>query len=135
MFNTMAVGAFLLAANLGSIPTQLAELEQPKIEIQAEEKHSSHRQSGQASYYSWYYQGRRTASGSIFNNNELVAAHKTLPFGTRVTVKNPANGKTVTVRIVDRGPYIQGRVIDLSTAAFSRIADLDQGVLRVELSW
>lgn len=135
MFNTMAVGAFLLAANLGSIPTQLAELEQPKVEIQAEEKHSSSRQSGLASYYSNYYNGRRMANGQLFYNSSNSCAHRTLRFGTTVTIRNPANGKTATCVVRDRGPFVSGRVIDLSTATFSQLAPLSQGVVRVELNW
>ena len=63
----------------------------------------------------------------------MTAAHKTLPFGTKVVVKNIRNGKTVKVRINDRGPFVKGRVIDLSRAAFSQIASLDEGLARVEI--
>jgi len=130
MFNTMAVGAFLLAANLGSIPTEL-----PKIEIQAQEKSSNYRQSGLASYYSDYYNGRRMANDQLFYNSSNSCAHRTLRFGTVVTIRNPANGRTATCVVRDRGPFVSGRVIDLSTATFSQIAPLNQGVVRVELNW
>ncbi len=74
-------------------------------------------ESGIASWYGPRFHGKRTASGERFNTNELTAAHKTLPFGTRVRVKSLTNGKEVVVRINDRGPFIKGRIIDLSQAA------------------
>ncbi|GJE28498.1 septal ring lytic transglycosylase RlpA family protein [Methylobacterium organophilum] len=63
---------------------------------------------------SWYASGHRTASGERFNPNGLTAAHRTLPFGTRVRVTNRANGRSVVVTINDRGPFVRGRVIDLA---------------------
>ncbi len=72
---------------------------------------------GIASWYGPRFHGRRTASGERFNTHELTAAHKTLPFGTRVRVTSLVNGKEVVVRINDRGPFIKGRIIDLSRAA------------------
>ncbi len=74
-----------------------------------------------ASWYGPRFQGKRTASGERFDTNGLTAAHKTLPFGTRVRVKSLVNGKEVTVRINDRGPFIKGRIIDLSKAAAQAI--------------
>ena len=64
----------------------------------------------------------------------MTAAHKTLPFGTKVIVKNLSNGKSVQVRINDRGPFVKGRIIDLTRAAFAQIANLDKGLVQVELS-
>jgi rare lipoprotein A len=78
-------------------------------------------ESGIASWYGPRFQGRRTASGERFDTQELTAAHKTLPFGTRVRVKSLVNGKEVIVRINDRGPFIKGRIIDLSKAAAQAI--------------
>ncbi|MFG3580992.1 septal ring lytic transglycosylase RlpA family protein [Micromonospora chersina] len=80
---------------------------------------------------SFYDEGQMTANGETFNPDALTAAHKTLPFNTRVRVTNPANGKSVVVRINDRGPYIDGRCIDLSRAAFAAIASTDLGELTV----
>ncbi|WP_172967878.1 septal ring lytic transglycosylase RlpA family protein [Micromonospora sp. WMMA2032] len=80
---------------------------------------------------SFYDEGQMTANGETFNPNALTAAHKTLPFDTRVRVTNPANGKSVVVRINDRGPYIDGRCIDLSRAAFAAIASTDLGEVDV----
>lgn len=93
----------------------------------------THFQTGMASYYGGSWHGKKTANGEIFNENSLTAAHKTLPFGTRVKVTNLDNGKSVVVRINNRGPYSKGRVIDLSKVAFSRIASISKGVTRVKL--
>ena len=93
----------------------------------------THFQTGMASYYGGSWHGKKTANGEIFNENSLTAAHKTLPFGTRVKVTNLDNGKSVVVRINNRGPYSKGRVIDLSKAAFSKIASTSKGVTRVKL--
>ena len=68
-------------------------------------------QSGGAS---WYGSGRQTANGERFNPNGMTAAHRTLPFGTRVRVENKRNGRSVVVRINDRGPFVRGRIIDLA---------------------
>ncbi|MFO7605252.1 MAG: septal ring lytic transglycosylase RlpA family protein, partial [Desulfurivibrionaceae bacterium] len=62
-----------------------------------------------------------------------TAAHRTLPFGTRVRVINIKNGKSVTVTVTDRGPYVKGRIIDLTRAAFSKIGDLDRGTVKVRI--
>jgi rare lipoprotein A len=80
---------------------------------------------------SFYDEGQLTANGETFDPNALTAAHKTLPFDTMVRVTNPANGKSVTVRINDRGPFIAGRCLDLSRAAFAAIAPVDLGELTV----
>ena len=65
----------------------------------------------------WYASGKRTATGEPFNQNGLTAAHRTLPFGSRVTVTNPSNGKSVTVVVNDRGPFVRGVTIDLARGA------------------
>ncbi|MGM0430089.1 MAG: septal ring lytic transglycosylase RlpA family protein [Pseudomonadota bacterium] len=88
-------------------------------------------ESGKASYYAMKYQFRTTASGERYNHFSSTAAHRTLPFGTKVRVTNIANNKSVVVKINDRGPFIDGRVIDLSRSAFSEIADLDLGIIEV----
>src|SRR3954469_13129871 len=74
-------------------------------------------QTGAASWYGPGFHGKRTANGETFNTHALTAAHKTLPFGTKVRVTNERTGQSVVVRINDRGPYAHGRVIDLSKAA------------------
>ena len=80
---------------------------------------------------SFYAEGQMTSNGETFDPEALTAAHKTLAFNTKVRVTNPANGKSVVVRINDRGPYIDGRCIDLSRAAFQAIAPLDLGEVEV----
>ncbi|MFN7121753.1 MAG: septal ring lytic transglycosylase RlpA family protein [Hydrogenophaga sp.] len=86
---------------------------------------------GRASWYGPRFHGRSTASGETFNMHDLTAAHKTLPFGTRVRVRNLANGREVAVRINDRGPHVRGRVIDLSRAAAQQIGLLTMGVATI----
>ena len=78
-------------------------------------------QSGQASWYGPGFHGRRTASGEIFNTQDMTAAHRTLPVGARVRVTNHRTGRSTIVRINDRGPYAHGRVIDLSRASAEAI--------------
>ena len=84
-------------------------------------------QRGVASWYGPGFHGRLTANGEKFDMHELTAAHKTLPFGTRVLVHNPRTGKEVVVRINDRGPFIKGRVIDLSKAAAKALGFKSRG--------
>ena len=94
---------------------------------------ASYSESGKASYYAMKFQSRKTASGEKFDNYAMTAAHKSLPFGTKVIVTNLKNGKTVTVRINDRGPFVKGRIIDLSRAAFAKIEDIDRGLAEVKI--
>lgn len=94
---------------------------------------SSFVEAGMASWYGSAFQGRRTASGQRFDMNQLTAAHKTLPLGTVVQVRNPLNGKTVDVTINDRGPFIQGRVIDLSYRAAVALGIVQSGKQAVEV--
>jgi rare lipoprotein A len=90
-------------------------------------------ESGKASYYSMKFQNKKTASGERFNNYKMTAAHKSLPFGTKVLVTNVHNGKTVKVTINDRGPFVKGRIIDLTQAAFSKIETIDKGITKVKI--
>lgn len=92
-----------------------------------------HKETGKASFYADKLQGRKTASGERFNQSAYTAAHKTLPFGTKVTVTNLNNSKSVMVNINDRGPYVRGRIIDLSRSAFTRIANANLGVIDVKI--
>jgi len=82
---------------------------------------------------SYYWQGKKTANGERFNAQEMTAAHRTLPFGTRVRVTRLDTGRSVTVRINDRGPFIQGRNVDLSRAAAQQLGMLDRGITKVKL--
>jgi rare lipoprotein A len=88
---------------------------------------------GLASWYGGKFQGRRTASGEIFDTNLYTAAHKSLPFGTVVRVTNLETGRSTLVRINDRGPFVAGRVIDLSQAAAAAIGMTGSGVARVRV--
>ncbi|MEL6375403.1 MAG: septal ring lytic transglycosylase RlpA family protein [Pseudomonadota bacterium] len=88
-------------------------------------------QNGLASYY---WKPQPTASGERFNPNALTAAHRTLPFGTRVRVTNKRNGRSVVVRINDRGPFIRGRIIDLSRRAAGVIRMKGAGIVPVRVT-
>src|SRR4051794_14536630 len=100
---SIALAAAVLGCSLG---VTAASAEEPKPI-----------QTGAASWYGPGFHGKKTANGERFNTHDLTAAHKTLPFGTKVRVTNEQTGKSVVVRINDRGPYAHGRVIDLSKAA------------------
>jgi rare lipoprotein A len=88
---------------------------------------------GIASFYGREFAGRPTATGERFNPEAMTAAHRSLPFGTRVRVTNARNGRSVVVRINDRGPFIRGRVIDLSTGAARSIGMINSGVAPVKI--
>ena len=90
-------------------------------------------QEGIASYYADQFHGRRTANGEIFDMHALTAAHRTLPFNTRVRVTNLDNGRAVVVRINDRGPFVKGRIIDLSYEAARVVGMIGPGTARVRL--
>ena len=90
-------------------------------------------ESGTASYYAMKFHNRKTASGERFDNYSMTAAHKTLPFGTKVKVTNIRNGKSVKVTINDRGPFVKGRIIDLTRAAFAKIEKVDKGITKVKI--
>jgi rare lipoprotein A len=92
-------------------------------------------QTGKASYYSDNLSGSKTANGERYKPTEYTAAHKKLPFGTKVTVTNMNNGKTVTVRVNDRGPYVAGRIIDLSKVAAKELGMLSAGVTKVKIKY
>jgi len=90
---------------------------------------------GLASYYADSYEGKTTANGEIYRQGKITAAHKTLPFGTKVEVTNLSNNKSVIVRINDRGPYIRGRIIDLTKAAAKEIDMVGAGVAKVKIRY
>jgi peptidoglycan lytic transglycosylase len=92
---------------------------------------------GDATYLADFFHGRESASGEVFDQRKMVAAHRSLPFGSRVRVTNLKNGRSVSVRIVDRGPYGQnyreGTIIDLSKAAAKQLRMLRDGQVRVRV--
>ena len=91
------------------------------------------KQQGHCSWYGRQFHGRRTSNGERFDQHELTAAHRTLPFGTQIEVTDLDTGRKVRVRINDRGPYARGRVLDISRAAAAELDILNKGVAKVEL--
>lgn len=104
-----------------------------KRETPAQESVPSFRQSGETSWYGPGFHGKRTASGETFNQNELTAAHRTLPLGTKAEVTALETGKSVQVTINDRGPYVKNRVIDLSKAAAKELGITKGGTANVRI--
>ena len=88
---------------------------------------------GMASYYGQKYHGRKTANGETFDMHAMTAAHKTLPFETRIRVTNLNNGKQVEVRINDRGPFVKGRILDLSLGAAQKVDMIGSGTAPVRI--
>lgn len=89
---------------------------------------------GDATYYGNKFHGRRTSDGSRYHKDSLTCAHRTLPFGTLLKVRNVKNGKEVVVKVTDRGPFRRGGIVDLSMAAAKEIGMVAQGVARVEVT-
>lgn len=131
-----AFSAMLLPLLLtASAAAQEAEItDNPIVEIVQPADEETEIGGGMASYYGKELAGNRTASGERFNPSHLTAAHRTLPFGSRVRVTNVANGDSVIVRINDRGPFSHGRVIDVSHAAAREIGMHRSGTARVKLA-
>ncbi len=92
-----------------------------------------YRQTGVASWYGRDFQGRKTASGNVFDMYKLSAAHRTLPLGTVIRVTNLDNSKSITVRVNDRGPFVANRILELSYAAARELAFVSQGTARVSI--
>ncbi len=88
---------------------------------------------GLASFYSDKFEGRTTASGEIYKQEKMTAAHRTLPFNTRIKVTNLANKKSVIVTVNDRGPFVKDRIVDLSKQAAIKLDFIDKGVAKVRL--
>lgn len=113
---------------LGCVNT-VKELPLPTKEVKEKPVKILH---GKASYYYGRWIGRKTANGEIYRASDITAAHKTLPFNTRVRVTNLRNGKSVIVRINNRGPYIKGRILDLSLKAAQKIQMTKAGVVPIK---
>ncbi len=92
---------------------------------------AQHTQRGKASFYSQKLHGRKTASGERLHPDSLTCAHRNYPFGTKLFVYNPVNGRHVIVKVTDRGPFVRGRIIDLSWRAAKELGILAQGVATV----
>lgn len=123
LIGTMAIVAGCSTAPEGRGRDAVRPMKSPGVELGR----------GKASWYGPGFQGKRTASGERFDMNELTAAHRTLPFGTRVRVRNSQNGREVVVRINDRGPQVRDRIIDLSKAAAAELDLLQAGEASVVL--
>lgn len=95
------------------------------------EASSQSAQKGKASFYAQKFHGRKTASGERLHKDSLTCAHRTYPFGTKLKVYNPANGRSVVVKVTDRGPFVRGRIIDLSWRAAKELGIIAQGVATV----
>lgn len=115
------------------IPTPPAVVAQPAAPPPATPAKSADAMEGLAVVYSDKLNGRKTASGQVFHQSALTAAHPSLPFGTKVKVTNIQNNKSVEVRINDRGPKQAGRVIDLSSAAAAKVGIRKTGSAQVQL--
>lgn len=104
----------------------MAEVEEDSFEVVSDET--------KASYYHDKFSGKKTASGEVFDNSKYMAAHKTLPFGTKIKVTNLRNKRSVVLTVTDRGPFTKGRSVDISKRAFMDLTDnLGRGVLDVKV--
>lgn len=106
---------------------------QPNPHIQRAQKHPLYRKRGIASWYGRKFHGKRTASGELFDLNDLTAAHPNLPLGTYVKVTNLRNGRSIVVKVNDRGPFYRKQIIDLSYAAAYRLGIHKTGTAPVEI--
>ena len=135
--------ALIFSSGFSSNDKELQKFPQAKLEIPKDsvkkiavadslkladtKKYKLFKKNAHASYYADKFTGRKTASGRIFNNQKYTAAHRKLPFGTKVRVTNEKNGKSVVVEITDRGPFTKGRDIDLTKKSFMEIASNKYG--------
>jgi len=127
----LAAGAVLVAGCGPGLP-RFTSRERPEPPVRGEPPAAS-QMAGVASYYADEFNGRPTASGEVYNMDELTAAHRTLPFGTKVRVTSVDTGRSVIVRINDRGPFKDDRVIDLSLGAAKQLGLIAAGTGRVVL--
>lgn len=132
LFQAMILAGFVAATAGGCVSTS-GGLAGPKFDDSDDRDRDREAQVGKASFYAHKFHGRRTASGEKYDETELTAAHRTLPFGTRVRVTNLENGRKVTLRVNDRGPHVKNRVIDVSYAAAKKLRFVRDGVTRVRV--
>lgn len=116
-------------------PNSEARVQNVNVSTAAPKPASKHALRGAASWYGPGFHGKKTASGEIYDQTKLTAAHKTLPLGSKARVTNLENGSTIEVQINDRGPFIEGRIIDLSRAAAWALGFVEAGIapVRVEI--
>lgn len=133
----VSVGACSTGAQIASVPPAPQDPVPQEIEFEeapdVPDIEPVYVHKGKASYYADFFHGRTTASGERFSQNRLTAASRRLPLGSRVTVTNADNGRSVEVVINDRGPYVKGRVIDLSRKAASELGMIEDGVVNVRV--
>lgn len=126
----LTIAMLTLSMSVTSAQSNSAHVEKTKNVATKKYNVKNHELSGKATYYGLHYnKGRKTASGKIYDKNKFTAAHKTLPFGTKVRVTNKHNGKSVVVEITDRGPFGPGRIIDLSVIAAKELDMIRAGVV------
>lgn len=135
LLGLLLAGLFPVAASSSVMPARAAvpdplSTEQPEDAAPAPDTEIGH---GRATWYGAKFHGRRTSSGERFDMNRFTAAHEFLPFGTRVRVRNLANGREVVVRINDRAPHLGNRIIDLSKAAAAALGFVKTGEASVVL--
>lgn len=128
-YSLLILSIFLILSCSRSVRYRTSSIEREK----PKEALKGYSTTGLASYYGKKYHGRKTASGEIFNMNKMTAAHRSLPFFTKLKVTNLKNNQSVIVKVNDRGPFIEGRIIDLSYAAAKRIGMLRDGVVKVKI--
>jgi rare lipoprotein A len=114
-------------------PVPPPRVEEEKKEKKEGKKQGKWYQEGVASYYGRKFHGRKTANGERYDMYGVSAAHKTLPFGTVVLVRNMKNGRELKVRINDRGPFVKGRIIDLSYGAAKKLGMVQDGIVAVKI--
>ncbi len=125
----IAYGVVILTGFSFGTPTRAAD--QPDADTK-DDKKSGRSFSGNVSWYGPGLQGKKTASGELFDMNKPTAAHLKLPFGTHVLVEDPRSGKTVILKVNDRGPFVKTRVMDMSKEGAKRLGTLGQGVIFVD---
>ncbi len=130
---TIAVRSAIVSVSLFSVWASGCGSGSPRFAGREEGSVSGSQLEGIASYYADEFHGRTTANGETYDMNAMTAAHRTLPFNSRVRVTNRENGKSVVVRINDRGPFIGDRVIDLSLAAAKALGMIPRGTASVTI--
>jgi rare lipoprotein A len=128
---TKRIFSFFMTAALAALLASCAPTRTPTPGDPASWR--GYKQEGKASYYANHYQGKTMANGEPYRKGKLIAAHKEMPFGTKVKVTNLDTGRSVKVVITDRGPFVRGRVIDLSRKAARRVGMIDAGVVPVQV--
>jgi len=103
------------------------------IQTESESNWVGYTETGIASFYGDKHQFKKTASGELYNHDLKTAAHREIPFGSKLEITNLDNGKSVVARVNDRGPFVKGRIVDLSKSAFSSIGNTSSGLINVKI--